>query len=135
MKKRVFLGGTWNGSTWRNKMMIYLNNAGLDYFNPIVEDWTLEDQAIEDRERETCDFCLYAITSRMAGVYSVAEVVDDSNKRPEKTVLVLLPGIDGTASLSVDTWRSLRAVAALVRRNGAHTFDNLPEAALWLGEK
>ena len=135
MKKRVFLGGTCNGSTWRNKMMIYLHNAGLDYFNPLVEDWTLEDQAIEERERKTCDFCLYVITSRMAGVYSIAEVVDDSNKRPEKTVLVLLPGIDGTASLSVDTWRSLRAVAALVRRNGAHVFENLPEAALWLGEK
>ena len=135
MKKRVFLGGTWNGSAWRNRAMIYLNNAGLDYFNPIVEDWTPEAQAAEVRARETCDFCLYAITPLMRGLLSIAEVVDDSNKRPEKTVLVLLPNEDGTAAFATDVWQSLNSVAALVRRNGAHVFDNLPEAALWLGEK
>ena len=116
-------------------MMIYLAKAGLDYFNPVVEDWTLEDQAIEVRERETCDFCLYTITPLMSGVYSIAEVVDDSNKQPEKTVLVLSPALEGTATFSADTWRSLVAVAALVRRNGAHVFDNLHQAALWLAEK
>ncbi len=135
MKKRVFLGGTCNGSTWRNKMMIYLHNAGLDYFNPVVEDWTPQDQAAEVRERETCDFCLYAITPLMAGVYSIAEVVDDSNKRPEKTALVLLPAEDGTLTFSPGTWKSLTAVAALVKRNGARVFDNLPQAALCLAEE
>ena len=115
--------------------MIYLDNAGLAYFNPIVKDWTPEARAIEVRERETCDFCLYAITPRMRGLLSIAEVVDDSNKRPRNTVLVILPNEDGIVSFSTDVWQSLNSVAALVRRNAAHVFDNLPEAALWLGEK
>ena len=135
MKKRVFLGGTCNESTWRNKIMIYLAKAGLDYFNPVVEDWTPEAQAIEVGERKICDFCLYTITPLMSGVYSIAEVVDDSNKQPKKTVLVLLPGLDGTATFSAGTWRSLVAVAALVRRNGAHVFDNLHQAVLWLAKQ
>jgi GH15 family glucan-1,4-alpha-glucosidase len=46
--------------------------------------------AEELRQRETCDICLYVITPKMTGVYSIAEVIDDSNKRPNKTVLVRL---------------------------------------------
>ena len=34
--------------------------------------------------------CLYVLTPRMVGVYSIAEAVDDSNKRPEKTVFCFL---------------------------------------------
>ena len=41
-------------------------------------------------EREHCDFCLYVITPLMTGVYSIAEVTDDSNKRPEKTLFCVL---------------------------------------------
>lgn len=84
---KVFLGGTCNGSTWREELIPLL---GIDYFNPVVEDWTEECMAEERRQREECDYCLYVITPRMAGVYSVAEVVDDSNKRPGNTVFCLL---------------------------------------------
>lgn len=81
---RVFLGGTCNGSTWRDALIPKLR---IDYFNPVVEDWTPECQAEEVRQRQECDFVLYTITKEMKGVYSIAEVVDDSNKRPARTVL------------------------------------------------
>ena len=85
--KKVFLGGTCNESTWRDKLIKMLE---IDYFNPVVDDWTEECYQEELRQREICDYCLYVITPRMKGVYSIAEVVDDSNKRPEKTIFCLL---------------------------------------------
>ena len=85
--KKVFLGGTCAESTWREEL---INKLTIDYFNPVVEDWTEECMAEERKQRETCDYCLYTITPRMKGVYSIAEVIDDSNKRPLKTVFCLL---------------------------------------------
>lgn len=127
--KRVFLGGTCNESTWRNQMMVHLSDEGMEYFNPVVDDWNDDAQANELRERETCDLCLYTITPKMTGTYSIAEVVDDSNKRPEKTVLVLLRD-DGDEKFTEGQWKSLGAVARMVKRNGGLVFDNLKNAAV-----
>lgn len=131
---KAFLGGTWNDSTWRNRMMVYLHEAGLEWFNPIVDDWDEDAQKNELQERERCDFCLYCITPKMTGCYSIAEVTDDSNKRPEKTVLVLLRD-DKYDRFSEPQWESLLAVARLVKRNGGQVFDNLKSAAIWMGEQ
>lgn len=131
--KKVFLGGTCNESVWRNHMMIYLHDEGMEYFNPVVDDWNDDAQANELRERETCDFCLYTITPKMVGVYSIAEVVDDSNKRPDKTVLVLLRD-DGSNHFTESQWKSLGAVAHMVKQNGGLVFDNLKAAATTMGK-
>ena len=69
--KKVFLGGTCNESTWRDKLIKMLE---IDYFNPVVDDWTEECYQEELRQRKICDYCLYVITPRMKGVYSIAEV-------------------------------------------------------------
>jgi hypothetical protein len=79
--KKVFLGGTCNNSTWREKLIPMLK---INYFNPVVDEWTPECQEEEIRQKEICDYCLYTITNEMTGVYSIAKAVDDSNKRPEK---------------------------------------------------
>jgi hypothetical protein len=124
---KVFLGGTCNESTWRDEIVPMLN---IDYFNPVVDDWT-EDCMIEEiRQRELCDFCLYTITPKMTGVYSIAEVVDDSNKRPDKTVLVLLKE-DGI-SFTVGQWMSLSSVSKMVKKNGGRVFDSLRMAAQFM---
>ena len=86
-KGKVFLGGTCNGKDWRPELIKKLT---CDYFNPLVKDWTEERRLIEIKERETDDKVLYTLTKDMIGVYSVAEVTDDSNKRPEKTILCIL---------------------------------------------
>jgi hypothetical protein len=130
---RVFLGGTWNGSPWRSVMTRRFRARGIEYSDPIVDDRNEEAQANELREREECDFCLYTITPLMIGVYSIAEVVDDSNKRPEKTILLLLRD-DAIGEFSDSQWKSLQAVAKLVTRNGAKAFTNLIAAADYIGE-
>ena len=114
--------------------MVYLHDAGLDYFEPVVDDWDAEAQENELRKRETCDFFLYTITAKKTGDYSIAEVVDDSNKRPDKTFMVLLKEDDGWVILA-DQWTSLGAVAGLVRRNGAQVFYNLKSAAVAMGRQ
>ena len=129
--KKVFLGGTCNNSTWREKIIPMLD---IDYFNPVVEDWTEECQENELRERETADFCLYVLTPRMTGVYSVAEVVDDSNKRPTKTVFCILTA-DSDQIFSKPQLKSLIATAKLVDRNGGIIFDSLEATAKFLNER
>ena len=111
---KIFLGGTCNESTWRNRIIPMLK---IDYFNPVVDDWTEDCMKREIEERKNCDLCLYTITPKMTGVYSIAEVVDDSNKRPEKTILVLLSP-DDTLSFDAGQWKSLSSVARMVINNG-----------------
>lgn len=117
----VFLGGTCNNSTWREALIPHLQ---CDYFNPVVEDWTEEAQRIEIEKRQTCDFVLYVLTPKMTGVYSVAEVVDDSNKRPEKTLFCILEQDDNN-EFTEHQLKSLKMVKDMVLANGARVFDDL----------
>jgi len=113
--KKVFLGGTCNESTWRDELIPQLK---IDYFNPVVDDWTPECMIEEKKQRKSCDFVLYVITSDMTGVYSIAEVVDDSNKRPLTTVFAFKEeGFDKSQI------KSLEAVGTLVSGNGAFWVD------------
>lgn len=122
--KKVFLGGTCSGRKWRDELIPLLH---YDYYNPIVKNWSEEDRKREVWERRTADMVLYTITSDIKGVYSIAEVVDDSNKRPMKTVLCIL--YDGMEKKMA---HSLRAVAKLVEENGGKVFDNLKDTADFL---
>lgn len=121
---KVFLGGTCSGYRWRDALIPMLH---CDYYNPIVKNWSEQDRLREVRERETADYVLYVITSGLKGVYSIAEVVDDSNKRPEKTILCILS--DG---FNAKMRHSLRAVEHLVKANGAHVCHSLEEVAEFL---
>ena len=123
---KVFMGGTCNESDWRNRIIPMLE---VGFFNPVVDDWTPDCMAEELRQREECDVCLYVITPKMTGVYSVAEVIDDSNKRPARTVFVRLRD-DGDEKFTDGQWKSLGAVAQMVERNGGTAFDSLKSAAL-----
>jgi len=112
-KKKVFLGGTWNeDDDWRKEKLIpQLEVVRIDYFNPIVDDWTPEWQVEEMRQKEICDFVLYVITKEMTGLYSIAEVVEDSNKRPQKTIFCYLE--EGFEESQI---KSLKAVSNLVKK-------------------
>lgn len=118
---KVFLGGTCNNSNWRNSL---INLLKIDYFNPVVDDWTPDCMAEEIKQRDECDFCLYVITPKMTGVYSIAEVVDDSNKRPQKTIFCILPTDDGL-SFNDGQLRSLNQVGKMVKSNGGNWFGDL----------
>lgn len=143
--KKVFLGGTCAETVWREKLIPMLR---IDYFNPVVEDWTEECMVEERKQREICDYCLYVITPSMQGVYSIAEVVDDSNKRPDKTILCVLSeevSIGEVNSLvpkyaypsikinfSIGEMKSLNQVGEMVKRNGGKYFRKLEDVAEYL---
>lgn len=128
--KKVFLGGTCNGSTWRDKLIPMLK---IDYFNPVVPNWTEECYQEELRQRENCDYCLYVITPLMKGFYSIAEVVDDSNKRPEKTLFCVLSQ-DDELNFDKTQMKSLSKVAQMVDENGGSSFDSLDMVAEFLNK-
>lgn len=124
--KKVFLGGTCNNSLWRNHIIPDLT---IDYFNPVVEEWTEKAKEQEIKERETADCCLYVLTSKMKGFYSIAEVVDDSNKRPEKTVYCFS---DFDGSFDAHNVKALKAIGEMITGNGATWCENLEEVIQFL---
>lgn len=77
--ERFFLGGTCNGTTWREELIPELEKQGYTYFNPVVPDWTPECIEIENVEKnEKCNTHLYILTPEMKGVYSVAEIINST---------------------------------------------------------
>jgi hypothetical protein len=125
---KVFLGGTCNGSKWRDIIEPRLN---IDYFNPVVDNWTEEDYQNELKEREICDFCLYVITPKMKGSYSIAEVIDDSNKRPEKTIFCFVKQ-DSKDEFDKEQIKSLDKVGKMVENNGGKYLKSLSEVVKYL---
>jgi len=124
---KVFLGGTCADSTWRDELIPKLK---VKYFNPVVDDWTEEDQKEEIKQRKICDYVLYVITPKMEGVYSIAEVVDDSNKRPEKTVFCYLK--EDKKEFSKAQIKSLDMVGKMISENGGQWCKSLDEVASYL---
>ena len=125
---KVFLGGTCNESLWRNRLISRLK---IGYFNPVVDDWTPECMREELKQRRDCDYVLYVITPLMTGVYSIAEVVDDSNKQPEKTLFCYVQRDKGF-TFSKGQKRSLDSVGKMVVMNGGTFLKNLNEVVSYL---
>ena len=113
--KKVFLGGTCNESTWRNGLIPLLEEKGIEYYNPVVEDWTPECQQEEYRQKEICDVHLYLITKKMKGVFSIAEAVA-SCQDAGKLTLFVFANFDG--EFDEGERRSLDAVGHLIARLG-----------------
>jgi hypothetical protein len=126
MNKRIALMGTCNNSTWRDYLIPMLD---IEFFNPVVEDWTPECMENEILQRQTCDYVLYTITPEMTGVYSIAEVVDDSNKRPHKTIMCILNDSKDGSTFSKHQTKSLTQVGKMVEENGGVVFTSLIEVA------
>ena len=75
-----FLGGTCAGTKWRDELMPMLDKFGVNYFNPVVKNWTQECIAIEEDEKNNkCNCHLYVITSDMKGTYSIAEIIHSAH--------------------------------------------------------
>ena len=122
---KVFLGGTCNESKWRDEIIEKLN---IEYFNPVVEDWTPDCIEREEEEKILADYLLFVITPEMAGVYSIAEAVQASNVVPDKTVFCILESYDGK-SFDKKQLRSLEQVGRIIADNGGIVFYNLDSTA------
>ena len=76
---KIFLGGTCADTTWRDEFIKEIEQFGVQYFNPVVKDWTPECQVIEEDEKNNkCDCHLYVITKEMMGTYSIAEIINSA---------------------------------------------------------
>lgn len=124
---KVFLGGTCNGSKWRDEAQNLLRKKGIDFFNPVVDNWDKSQQFEEEYQKnKVCNYNVYCITPKMLGVFSIAEVVDDSNKRPVSTILVILKK-DDNKEFNESRYRSLQAVMTLVKNNGVAVYTSLDD--------
>lgn len=124
-KPLVFLGGTCGDSKWRELLMPQLE---IDYFNPVVDDWKPEDQEKELEVRSKADYLLYVITPKASGMYSAAEVADDSNKRPKKTIFCYLAS-DGGSIFTAEQVKSMDSIGRMVEANGGTWLKSLDEVA------
>ena len=115
---KVFLGGTCAGTTWRDTLV---NCIQVDYFNPVVDDWTEECQSIEEAQKSiNCNVHLYVITAEMIGVFSIAEAVNSSLEKGKITIFHVIP--DGFSKPQI---KSLEATCNLISRNGGISYiDN-----------
>lgn len=125
---KVFLGGTVAGSKWRDYVMPLLK---VDYFNPVVEEWTEEARLQEIYEREHCDFNLYVLTPHMEGYYAIAEVIDDSFKKTDKTIYCYLP-VDGDKRFNDKQITELERIGKKVIHNGGVWKRSLDDVIVFL---
>jgi len=130
-KVTLFMGGTCNESLWRDDLIKLLDDTKVSWFNPVVEDWTPACQEEEKRQRKSSDYVLYVITPKMIGVYSIAEVIDDSNKRSDKTLFCYLEK-DGSDNFNKAQKKSLESVKDMVKENNGTVFDSLKDIADYL---
>ena len=109
---KVFLGGTIT-SDWRTYLMPYLDDIGVDYFNPIVEDWTPQCQIEEEWQKlEECDVHLYLISPKMKGLYSIAETIDSCANGV--ITIFAYTVCDGETSFDTAQVKSLDAIGSMV---------------------
>ena len=141
--KKVFLGGTCADSKWRDRFIPMLDKGKIKYFNPVTHNWDDKAREREIYEREHADYVLYVL-SRAYSTYSIAEVVDDSNKRPKKTICCVLNEdviYKDTFkkivknSLNKQELKHLDQVGKLCERNGAKYFTSLEEVAEYLNNQ
>jgi len=127
---KVFLGGTCNNSTWRDEIIPYLT---IDYFNPVVDDWTPECQKEEIRQKDIeCNIHLYVITKEMTGVFSIAEAVESA--MTDGKICVFRVIADG---FGIQQRKSLESVCDIIRKHGgdASLDSNIRDIAKAVNEK
>jgi len=125
IKSKVFLGGTCNGSQWRDELIPKLI---INWFNPVVENWTEECQQEEIKQRAQCSLRCYCITPKMTGVYSIAEMVEDSILRSNTSVICILDQ-DGDETWTIHQKNSLNQTIKLCTKYGASYCTTIQELA------
>lgn len=131
----IFLGGTTNGSTWRDEFINILTsvNPKLKCFNPVVDDWTQECIYLENFVKSHAKYHVYVLTPRMRGVYSIAEMIDSVHDTSKK-VVVYIHNIDKDDDGNEFCWdpqikNSITAVTNMVSEHGGYVAKSLIDVA------
>merc|ERR1719181_2648945 len=74
---KVFLGGACGKTTWRKDIAIpLLEQAGVAYFNPQVDEWRPELVEIKAREKARAAVLIFVIDDHTAGISSLIEAAE-----------------------------------------------------------
>ena len=85
----MFLGGSCDPTTWRKNVAIpILERAGVEFFNPQVEEWSEGWVALEEARKRQASILLFVINGSTRAIASMVEAAEliASNRR---VVLVL----------------------------------------------
>ena len=127
----IFLGGTTNGSTWRNEFIQLVSeiNPNLKYFNPVVPNWTQECIDLENFVKAHATYHVYVLTPRLVGYYSIAEMVESVHTSGKK-VFFYIQEEDVDDSGNPFKWQlgprnSLTVIGNLLKSHGAIEAKNM----------
>ena len=110
-ERKVFLGGTCADTTWREEL---IEDLMVEYFNPVVDDWTEDCIKIENDEKENkCNIHLYVITKEMEGAYSIAEAVESVHNKDKKTIFWVISN-----GFEKHQLKSFQAICELIKKHG-----------------
>lgn len=115
----IFLGGTCNGSIWRDGLIPLLQKEEIKYFNPVVSNWTPDCQAEEYKQKKICNTHLYIISKEMTGTFSIAEAGDSVWNKEKICIFQVLPN-----GFTESKLKSFRAVADLIEKRGGFASIN-----------
>lgn len=132
---KIFLGGTCPSSiedfNYRTLLIPFLEKNNIDYFNPVVEDWTEDCIQIEEQEKNICDVHLYVIAPNMKGVYSIAECFGSIIKNKKRSILVFIDRIQDKP-FEKNQLKSLVATGKLLSECGGESFELDNESELYM---
>lgn len=129
---KVFLGG--NLVSTSDTLKTLKSGLKIKYFDPSSLPNDFHSFKINKEEWVNCDFCLYVMTPLMKGFDNVVSVVDDSNKRPNKTIFCFIIE-DSGSKFTEHQVKSLKAIGETVKKNGAMWFESLEEVMSFLNTK
>jgi hypothetical protein len=70
----IGLFGTCGNSRWREQFITVYKKMGIDYFNPVKDDWKAEDAEIEAEHLANDEIILFPVTDETLGLGSLGEV-------------------------------------------------------------
>jgi hypothetical protein len=74
---KVFLGGSCNPTTWRKNIAIpLLERAGVEYYNPQVDEWHDDLIAIEARNKEEAAILFFVLDGQTRSIASMVEIAE-----------------------------------------------------------
>ena len=109
----VFLGGTTNETTWREELIDMLT---IDYFNPVVEDWTKECIVNEENAKLRARALLYVINPKQMGNYSIAEMTYSACMEKDKHILYMFQLTDEGEEYNESQIKSNYAIIELLSK-------------------
>jgi len=133
---QVFLGGSCDPTTWRLDTAIpALENAGVSYYNPQVDDWSPELVEIEAGAKAAAACCLFVIDSQTRAIASMLEAAELITAGRSVTVVILdiedgteIGGQPVTGRELKDLNRARAYLRDIADRNGADVYDSVPAA-------